>query len=134
MSFRIERRVQFHEIDAAGVMFFARFYEIAHQCFEHALLEVGFDLATALNAGHGLPLVHTESDFRHPLRFGDQIAVDVACAKIGGKSITMRYHFSLVATATDVATITLIHACVDMKGMTTEPVPCGLIAALERLT
>ncbi len=131
---RIERRVQFQEVDAAGVVFFGAFFTIVHQVYEQVLLEVGFDLATVLHAGsHGFPLVHAEADYRHFLRFGDQVAIDATCARIGDRSFTMRYDLSLAATATDVATITLIHACVDLQSRTSTALPCTLIAALERL-
>lgn len=131
---RIEHRVQFQEVDAAGVVFFGAFFTMAHQAYEQALLDVGFDLATVLAARtFGFPLVHAEADYRHFLRFGDQVAIDVACTRIGDRSFTMRYAFSLAATATDVATVTLIHACVDLTSAKSVAVPCTMIAALERL-
>jgi len=132
---RIEHRVQFQEIDAAGVVFFATFFTIAHQAYERALLAVDYDLAQVLAAGeHGFPLVHAESDFQHFLRFGDAVAIHVTCVRIGEKSFTMRYDFALAATARAVATITLIHACVDLKTVRSAPLPATLIAALGRLS
>lgn len=134
MAHRVTRRIQFQEIDAAGVVYFARFHDIAHQVWEQVLLDVGYDLATPLAARtFGYPLVHCEADFRHPLRHGDSAAIDVTCVKVGTTSFTIRFAFSLAATATDVATLTHVHACVDLKAMKAAPVPCGLLAALERL-
>lgn len=131
---RRERRIQFQEIDAAGVLYFAQFHDIAHQVYDQALLEVGYDLSSALAAKqYGYPLVHTEADFRWPLRYGDTVAIDVSCTRIGEKSYTIATQWSLSASAETVASLTHIHACVDMNTMQSAPVPCALIAALERL-
>jgi YbgC/YbaW family acyl-CoA thioester hydrolase len=128
-----EHRVRFEEIDAAGVVFFAQFFTIAHQTWERALLSVGVDLAAWLHAGqHGLPLVHAESDYRHFLRYGDTASITVTVAAIGTSSVTVRYQFRLGAT--DLANLTLIHACVDLTTKRAAPFPAELRTALERLT
>jgi YbgC/YbaW family acyl-CoA thioester hydrolase len=39
----------------------------------------------------GFPAVRAEADYKHPLRFGDTVDVELTVARLGGKSITFRY-------------------------------------------
>jgi 1,4-dihydroxy-2-naphthoyl-CoA hydrolase len=132
MGWSSERRIQLHEIDAAGVVFFAAYFTIAHQAYEQALLSSGFDLAVLLAAGrHALPMVHAEADYRAPLRYGDVAVISVTCSRIGDRSFTMEY--DLRGLGPTVAHLRHIHACVDIPSGRSTALPGELIAALGRL-
>ena len=125
-------RVQLQEVDAAGVVFYANYFVYAHQAYEQALLAAGFDLAVLLAAGRfALPMVHAEADYRSPLRYGDTVAIAIACTRVGGRS------FTLTATLTlgelPVATVTHVHACLDLATKASTALPAEWGAALPRL-
>lgn len=125
-------RVQLQEVDAAGVVFYATYFVYAHQAYERALLDAGFDLAALLAAGRfALPMVHAEADYRHPLRYGDMVEIAVAVGRVGGRS------FTLVCTMTKgetvVATVTHVHACLDIASKASAALPAELVAALKQL-
>lgn len=125
-------RVQLQEVDAAGVVFYATYFVYAHQAYERALLAAGFDLAALLAAGRfALPMVHAEADYRHPLRYGDSVDVAIACTRVGGRSFTLVC--TLTNGGTTVATVTHVHACLDLATKASAPLPAELVAALERL-
>lgn len=72
-------RVLFQDIDAAGIVFFARFFEIFHDAYVEALRAGGCDLVTVLKEKQwAAPLVSAHADYRRPLRFGDEVVVEVA--------------------------------------------------------
>ena len=39
----------------------------------------------------GFPVVNIETDFHHPIRYGDIITAKISIAKVGGKSCTWDY-------------------------------------------
>jgi 1,4-dihydroxy-2-naphthoyl-CoA hydrolase len=133
--FRRRARVELQEVDAAGVVFYAWFFFYAHRAYEAALLAHGFDLAELLRAGtHALPMVHAEADYKRPLRYGDEVAVDLACDLVSERSC--RFHsrvWQLGAGETLCAEVVQVHACLDIALGRSTALPPALRTAVERL-
>ncbi len=92
--FAYERSVRFHEVDPAGLLFFPHFLVYAHEAMERLFdpLEGGYSrLVTERRVG--LPAVAVHSDFRAPLRYGDTAVVETSVARLGNRSMTLRYLF-----------------------------------------
>lgn len=134
MPFVHPHRVELQEVDAAGVVFYAQFLVIAHRAYEAAFAALGCDLAGLLAEGRwALPMVHVEADYRRPLRHGDRIAVEVRCARAGGKSFTLAFTLRPVDGGEPHATVTHVHACLDRASGTSAELPETVRAALTRL-
>jgi 4-hydroxybenzoyl-CoA thioesterase len=90
--FRYERPVRFSEIDAARMVFFARFSDYCHEAIEALFdaLEGGYARLTMVR-DVGVPSVHIEFDFKKPLRYGDTVVVEVEVLRIGRTSVTFRH-------------------------------------------
>jgi 1,4-dihydroxy-2-naphthoyl-CoA hydrolase len=130
------RRILLNDVDAAGVVFYARIFAIAHEVYEEAMAASGLGLDSLIRAGRiGLPLVHADADFTSPLRHGDEVACAVACEKIGTKSFAMRVDFTVHGGAQPraAATVRQIHACVDMDRLQSTPLPEAIRHVLDRL-
>lgn len=93
--FRHERPVRFAEVDAARIVFFARYLEFCHDALEalFAALPGGYPELT-MARGIGIPSVHIEADYKAPLRYGDTALIDVSVERIGGRSVTFRHAIS----------------------------------------
>ncbi len=88
----LERPIRFEEVDAARILFFARFLNIAHEAMEHffAGLDGGYaHLITVREVG--LPAVDVKMSFKSPVRYGDVLHVRTTCARLGTKSAVLRY-------------------------------------------
>jgi len=87
-----ERPIRFEDVDAAGIVFFARYLTYAHEAMEHF-----FEAADGRYVGLiterriGLPAVRVEVDYRAPLRYGDVLRIETSCEKIGNKSAVLLY-------------------------------------------
>ncbi|MDB4928892.1 MAG: fcbC [Myxococcaceae bacterium] len=90
--FRHERPVRFAEVDAARIVYFARFLDFCHDALEalFAPLPGGYAHLTMVR-GVGFPSVRVEVDYLAPLRYGDVALIDVAVERLGTRSITLRY-------------------------------------------
>ncbi|QTA91378.1 acyl-CoA thioesterase [Desulfonema magnum] len=93
MAFRADLKVCFSDIDHAGIVYYPRFLHYFHVALEELFSsELGIDYPTVLNKYRvGFPTVHLETDFRHPLRYGDLIQVEVSVLDIGQTSVTWGY-------------------------------------------
>jgi 1,4-dihydroxy-2-naphthoyl-CoA hydrolase len=92
-AFRYPYQTKLHDIDAAGVMFFASYFRLAHDAYESFMEELGFSLAGLVRQGRLLPLVHSTADFLQPIRHGDALQIHVHISRIGDSSFTLDYQF-----------------------------------------
>ncbi|MBK9259648.1 MAG: acyl-CoA thioesterase [Polyangiaceae bacterium] len=126
------RLVRFQDIDAAGIVFFARVLEYFHDAFVNRLSAVGIALPQMLrDKPWKLPIVHAEADYLGPMRFGDPIVVEVVGVKHGAKSSVLGYRARSEAGHM-LAVGQVVHACVDATTFRPIPVPEELMQALTR--
>src|SRR5262245_15417998 len=93
-GFAQSRQVRFQDVDAAGIVFFARLFEYFHDALVAWMDGAGMVLHRALKAGAwGAPLKHAEADFLRPLRFGDEISIAVASAWRRGSAPMVGFQF-----------------------------------------
>lgn len=90
--FRHQLEVRFQDIDAAGIVFFARFLEYMHDGYVALLAELGSELSEVLREKRwAAPIRHAEVDYFAPLRFGDRLDVDVVAAHVADTELTLGY-------------------------------------------
>ncbi len=132
-TFVFDRPVRFDEVDAAAILFFARFFNYAHDAMEAFFGQLPGGYAHLINGRRiGLPAVHVEADFLHPLRFGDVARIDVTCPHIGTSSCTFRHSIRRCDDATPIAVVKHVCAAVDLVTMKSIPIPSDMRGLLER--
>ena len=92
--FRHSFAVRFADVDHAGIVYYPRFYHYFHIAFEEFFRQrMGGRAYVQLldERGVGFPAVKTEASYLAPLRFGDEVAVDMDIRRLGTKSITFGY-------------------------------------------
>jgi acyl-CoA thioester hydrolase len=108
-EFRLKRRVQFYETDAAGIVHFSNYFRYMEEA-EHALWRAaGLSIAPD-DALCGWPRVAVSCDYRSPLAFEDEFDVVIRVAAMSDKSI--RYACVLTLGETVVATMSMTAVCV----------------------
>lgn len=134
MGFTWRVTARFYEIDRAGIVFFARFYEYAHAAYEELMAEM-FGSAEAMFSTFlfAMPLVHTEADYRRPVFMGDRLRVDVSLERLGRTSVTFRYRITGDEDGEERCTVRLVHAFVDRERFTPIEVPAVFHEALARV-
>jgi YbgC/YbaW family acyl-CoA thioester hydrolase len=108
-EFRLVRRVQFYETDAAGIVHFSWFFRYMEEA-EHALWRAAGISIHPPDSEVGWPRIGASCQFRRPLRFEDEFEVRLRVAEITKR--TMRYTCVLAIGAAIVANGELTIACV----------------------
>src|SRR5580692_6436498 len=105
-----ERPVRFEEVDAAQIVFFPRFLSYCHEAMEGLFdgTEGGY-VHLIRDRKIGVPAVHVECDFKHPLRYGDVARIETTVEKLGRTSVSFRYAIARASDETPVASI--LHVC-----------------------
>lgn len=136
-EFKITRRVEFSETDMAGIVHFSNFYKYMESA-EHAFFRsLGFSIVTRdTDPPVGWPRVHASFDFKHPLRFEDEVEVHLLVAEKKSRSLT--YQFILrklnAPAPVEVARGRLTVVCVtkDATGkMAATPIPPEIAGRIE---
>jgi YbgC/YbaW family acyl-CoA thioester hydrolase len=131
-GFAVPRAVRFQDVDAAGLVFFARLFEYFHDALVAWMDGSGMRLHDALKTGAwGAPLKHAEADFLRPLRFGDEIAVVVAAARLTGSELGVGFRIDRGGEVCAVGT--LVHVFLDMTTFQRIPPPPEMTAAIANL-
>jgi YbgC/YbaW family acyl-CoA thioester hydrolase len=133
MAVTFSRSVEYSMLDGANIAYYPRIYDLAHKFFEQCWLEMcQIKYPDLINTNRiGFPIVHAESDFIAPMRYGDEVIATIWIDNIGSKSLTWNYRFhnqndELLWTSKQVT------VCVDMDSMQPQPIPDYLITGLEK--
>ena len=120
--FETQTDVKLHDTDAAGILFFANYFRIAHTTYEAFMKSIGCGLDYIIRASDYLLLIaHAEADYDRGLSHGDKFTISLK-AKIGQTSFTLSY---LVKDGDGnvAATLRTVHVSVDKKNGEKIPLP-----------
>lgn len=95
-SHTIQRRVQFAETDAAGIVHFSEFFRYMEEAEHDFYRSLGFSVFPheALPGEEvGWPRVHASCDYRAPLRFEEVFTVEVIVEAVRARSIRFQVGF-----------------------------------------
>jgi len=122
-SFVTQLDVRFGDVDPAGIAYYPRIYEFIHQATEALWdVHVGRRYFYLLSEEQlGFPLVHSEVQFKHPLRFGDRPIVKVTAFKVGRSSLGLHYIFLVDDIECVDARMTMV--CAQLDGLRPIPIP-----------
>lgn len=116
MAFVSERRVDFPMVDLAKIVYYPRFWDMAHRFYEESWeFSCGLHYNEILSSHNiAFPLVHSEAQFIHPISYGDTVNCTITVPKIGKTSIQWHYEFRN-QEGTLCWTADQITVCTDMR-------------------
>jgi len=128
-----DRPIKFEEVDAANIVFFARFVTYAHEAMEHFFggLEGGY-AGLILERRVGLPAVHVEITFTAPARYGDVLRIETRVARLGNRSAVFGYR--MLHAASGKLACELAHTVVttDLRTLRSCDMPADVRALLAQ--
>ncbi len=131
--FVFDRPVKFDDIDGAQILFFARFFNYAHDAMEAFFGQLPGGYVALINERKiGFPAVHVEADFKSPLRYGDVARIRVTVARVGSSSCSFLHTMSRASDERPVAKVTHVCATADLTSMRPLPIPDDIRALLTR--
>jgi acyl-CoA thioester hydrolase len=126
----LRRRVNFYELDSAGIVHFSTFFRYMEEA-EHALWRAaGLSIAPP-GSNIGFPRVAAAFEYHRPLRFEDEFDVRIRIAGLSEKAI--RYVCELTQDGARIATGTETVVCVrtGVTPLKSIPIPAEIVARFE---
>ncbi|GIL39676.1 acyl-CoA thioesterase [Roseiterribacter gracilis] len=132
MSFTTDITVRFAHVDAAGIVFFPRYFEMVNQTVEEWFeAELGTSFHQLhLEGEHGVPAVRIETDFVKASRLGDRLRFALDVTSIGRSRVDLRIVVS--CRGEERVRIRLVVAFVSLEPLQSCPIPDALRAAMEK--
>ena len=93
-EFRLVRRVEFSETDMVGIVHYSNFFRYMESAEHGFFRSLGLSIVTQHVDPHlGWPRVHAECDYKHPLRFEDEIEIQMLVSQKKSKSLSYQFRF-----------------------------------------
>lgn len=123
-EFKLTRRVEFAETDMAGIVHFSNFFRMM-EATEHAFFRsLGFTIHDVENGETvGWPRVSASCDYRAPLRFEEEVEIQLIVAEVRSRSIRYQFIFRKVADGIEVARGNVAAVCTTVERTTGKLVP-----------
>lgn len=93
--FTKEQLVRFEHCDAAGIVFYPRYYAMLNGLVEDWFREAMDYPFEAMHSDSGVPTVDIKTQFKSPAKIGDILTKSLWVIKLGGSSCTYGYHFKV---------------------------------------
>ena len=93
LLFKTRFITRMHDIDAAGVVFFARIFYYAHEAYETFLNHHQLSINDILSTNSILPIHHVEADFKAPIYLNEQIDIEMYVQDVKESEFSLNYHF-----------------------------------------
>jgi YbgC/YbaW family acyl-CoA thioester hydrolase len=126
-EFTLRRRVNFYEVDQAGIVHFSNYYRFMEEAEYGLWRSAGVSLEP--DGQHAFPRVAASFDFHAPLRFDEEFAVRLQIAAVGRTSL--RYRCSITRGETSIATGSMTLVCVTVATMRPTPLPADRLARVS---
>lgn len=129
MRFHRDTIVRFEHCDAAGLMFYPRFYALVNEMVEDwfAALEHPF-AALHLKQRKGVPTVKLGAEFLRPVRMGERLEQSLRIAHLGHSSCRLLHEASVNGEPVARFDHTIVYA--DLDTMKSQEWPLDLRAAM----
>ncbi len=92
-TFVHEQLIRFSHCDPAGIVYFPRFFDLAHGTMEDWFgVALGRPLPDLIRDRRiGTPTVSVQCEFAKPLRMGDTLRFELSVLKLGNASVQLAY-------------------------------------------
>ncbi|GAC1436178.1 MAG: thioesterase family protein [Solirubrobacteraceae bacterium] len=130
--FRMRSRVRYHEVDAQGHVFNARYLEFLDVAMTEWLRELtGMPYTVLVARGCDVVLARTTLEFRAPARFDDELETTVRVASVGTSSFVLDFTVSAALDARELVKAQTVYVNFDAAAAGKRPLPGFLRALLE---
>ena len=129
MKFTRDLIIRFEHCDAAGIIFYPRFFGLVNETVEDWFASLGHSFKSLhVDQRKGLPTVRFECEFVGPVRIGDMLHQELGVDSIGNSSLNLK-HIAGIGERT-VARFDQTIVFTDLATMKAEPWPSSLRKAI----
>lgn len=124
-------RVRYHETDAQGILFNARYWEIFDVAMAEYFRALGWSYSAMVATGFDPCVVNAEATFHQSAVFDDDLETAVRCLRVGRSSFSLGFELRSASGAL-LTSATIVYANFDVTTRRASPIPDLLREPLVR--
>ncbi len=129
--FTYKRKINFHDCDVAGVLFFARIYEVCHSAYEEMISSFDLEEDFWNNDDYIMPIIKSEASYHKPLRYGETVMVEIKVEQLKTSSFELNYECkNEKGEVTD--KVRTVHVCASKKDWKKRDLPAKVSEGLKK--
>ena len=132
-EFEVEIQVRFEHVDVAGIVFYARYFEMLSEVHERFIEHVsGLSYRALHQVEHrGVPLVDVHCSFKAPSYLSDKLLFRVSVTRLGTSSMELRVRALCGDEPRLEAEMTIVHIRNDGQGIRSLPFPADMVERVQ---
>jgi YbgC/YbaW family acyl-CoA thioester hydrolase len=124
-----KKNINFFDCDPAGIIFFSRVFEFCHSAYEKLIQSFNLDENYWDNPSYLVPIIHTECDYFNPLKYGDELSIELQVSKLKSSSFEITY--KLFSKGILCATVKTVHIFVSRENWVKMEIPTEIMIGLQ---
>ncbi len=89
--FKYKKKINFFDCDPAGILFYARVYELCHSAYEAMIESFNIEEDYWRNENYIVPIISSEASYHKPIKYADEITVEVKVSQLKKSSFELEY-------------------------------------------
>jgi 1,4-dihydroxy-2-naphthoyl-CoA hydrolase len=89
--FKVKRKINFYDCDPAGILFYARIFELCHSVYEEMIQS--FDLKEDYwsNEDYLVPIIHSEATYQKPIKYNTVVEIELSAKTVSNSAFKLEY-------------------------------------------
>ena len=112
--FKTKQRINFYHCDPAGILFYARLFEICHSVYEEMISSFNLEENYWQNDDYVVPIVKCDAGFYKPVTPGENVTVELVVTELRETTFVLSYSIKNKSDV-EVASANTVHVFVDKK-------------------
>ena len=89
--FKTKKKINFYDCDPAGILFFARIFELCHSAYEEMIASFNLKEDFWNNEEYVVPIINSEAHYHKPIKYGEIISIEIIVSKLKSSSFELKY-------------------------------------------
>ncbi|NCS89739.1 MAG: hypothetical protein AUK34_12060 [Ignavibacteria bacterium CG2_30_36_16] len=89
--FTYKKTINFYDCDPAGILFFAKIFELCHSAYESLIRSFNLKEDYWNSDEFVVPIIKSEASFHYPIKNGDEITVELFVKQLKDSSFELNY-------------------------------------------
>lgn len=86
-----KRKINFYDCDAAGILFYARIYELCHSVYEEMIQSFNLQEDYWANEDYVVPIIHSEANYKKPLVYNSFVEIVLSVRTLSTSAFKLFY-------------------------------------------
>jgi 1,4-dihydroxy-2-naphthoyl-CoA hydrolase len=89
--FTSKRKINFYDCDPAGILFYAKIYELCHSVYEEMMQSFNLKENYWSNDDYVVPIIHSEASYHKPLVYNSFVEIELSASSISSSAFKLAY-------------------------------------------